>query len=92
LSGLRPDFFISVFTVLALAVLALALLRGVSLVLVLALALDFLGGDCFDSLSQGVHLVRGEIFVGLFLYYYFVSCQMQQKIENELNKKEEDPP
>jgi hypothetical protein len=38
-----------------------------------------------------VFLVRGAIFVGLFIYFYFVPCQMQQKVRNELNKKVDDP-
>jgi hypothetical protein len=57
--------------------LALGFLGGVGLVLVLALAV----------LGRGVLLVRGATFVGLFLSFYFVPCQMHQQVKNELNKK-----
>jgi hypothetical protein len=52
-------------------------LDGVDLVLVLALAV----------LGQGVLLVSGAIVVGLFFIFFGVPCQMQQTVENELNRK-----
>jgi hypothetical protein len=57
----------------------LAVLDGVGLVLALAV------------FCRGVILVCGGIFVGLFLFFHFVSCQMQQKVKNGLNKKKDDP-
>jgi hypothetical protein len=54
-------------------------LDGVGLVLVLALALDVLG--------RGVHLLWCAILLGCFFNFLLVLCQMQQKVENELNRK-----
>jgi hypothetical protein len=76
-----------VVAVLALVVLALTFLGGIGL----TLSLTFLGGAGFDFRGRSVILVRGAILGGEFLFFYFVPCRMQQKLENEPNKKEEDP-
>jgi hypothetical protein len=67
----------------------LVLVVGVLALKILALA--FVGDVGFDCLGPRVILVPGAVFVGLFLFFYFVPCRMQQKVENGLNKKEEDP-